>query len=166
MPVSTMAERGPIGSGAARAVALGGGGEWFIAWMLGYANGLLGAGVDLAKADVTIGTSAGSLVGAAIKGGRLIAETMHAQGFNVTPAPGKDQQQLSLLLSSETLNRDKPRVTSCPDFPRSCFADSSKYRRCPDRQGGVSRTRSSRRWSSAPRRTWSPSVAPCREAPR
>ena len=56
MPVATMAEQGPIGSGAARAVALGGGGEWFIAWMLGYADGLLQSGVDLAQADVTIGT--------------------------------------------------------------------------------------------------------------
>ena len=86
MPVATMAEQGPIGSGAARAVALGGGGEWFIAWMLGYANGLLQSGVDLAQADVTIGTSAGSLVGAAIKGGRLTEFTAALQQLGSDPA--------------------------------------------------------------------------------
>lgn len=86
MPVATMAEQGPIGSGAARAVALGGGGEWFIAWMLGYADGLLQSGVDLAQADVTIGTSAGSLVGAAIKGGRLTEFTAALQQLGSDPA--------------------------------------------------------------------------------
>ena len=86
MPVATMAEQGPIGSGAARAVALGGGGEWFIAWMLGYADGLLQSGVDLAQADVTIGTSAGSLVGAASKGGRLTEFTAALQQLGSDPA--------------------------------------------------------------------------------
>ena len=86
MPVATMAEQGPIGSGAARAVALGGGGEWFIAWMLGYADGLLQSGVDLAQADVTIGTSAGSLVGAAMKGGRLTEFTAALQQLGSDPA--------------------------------------------------------------------------------
>lgn len=86
MPVATMAEHGPIGAGASRAVALGGGGEWFIAWMLGYAEGLLQSGVDLAKADVTIGTSAGSLVGAAIKGGRLAEFTGALRQLGADPA--------------------------------------------------------------------------------
>ncbi len=86
MPVTTMAERGPIGEGAARAVALGGGGEWFVAWMVGYANGLLRAGVDLAQADVSIGTSAGSIVGAALKSGRLANLTEALQRLGSDPA--------------------------------------------------------------------------------
>ena len=95
MPVSTMAEQGPVGSGAARGVALGGGGEWFIAWMLGYANGLLEAGVDLAKAEVTIGTSAGSLVGAAIKGGRLKEFTAALQQLGNDPALANKELNIS-----------------------------------------------------------------------
>lgn len=95
MPVPTMAEQGPIGSGAARAVALGGGGEWFIAWMLGYVTGLLESGVDLAKADVTIGTSAGSLVGAAIKGGRLAQFTDALQQLGDDPALANKELNIS-----------------------------------------------------------------------
>ena len=95
MPVATMSEQGPIGSGAARAVALGGGGEWFIAWMLGYANGLLQSGVDLAKADVTIGTSAGSLVGAAIKGGRLAQFTDALRQLGADPAMANKELNIS-----------------------------------------------------------------------
>jgi NTE family protein len=95
MPVSTMAEQGPVGSGAARGVALGGGGEWFIAWMLGYANGLLDAGVDLTKADVTIGTSAGALVGAAIKGGRLKEFTDALQQLGNDPSSANKELNIS-----------------------------------------------------------------------
>lgn len=95
MPVSTMAEQGPIGAGASRAVALGGGGEWFVAWMVGYANGLLQAGVDLAKADVSIGTSAGSMVGAAIKGGRLAELTETLQQLGSNPAAANKELNIS-----------------------------------------------------------------------
>lgn len=95
MPVLTMAEQGPIGAGAARAVALGGGGEWFVAWMVGYANGLLEAGVDLANADVTIGTSAGSMVGAAIKGGRLAQLTAALQQLGANPAMANKELNIS-----------------------------------------------------------------------
>ncbi len=105
MPVSTMAERGPIGSGAARAVALGGGGEWFIAWMLGYANGLLEAGVDLAKADVTVGTSAGSMVGAAIKGGRLAEFTDTLRQLGADPAMANEELNISTGAPSQARAR-------------------------------------------------------------
>jgi NTE family protein len=105
MPVSTMAEQGPVGSGAARGVALGGGGEWFIAWMLGYANGLLDAGVDLTKADVTIGTSAGSLVGAAIKGGRLKEFTDALQQLGNDPSLAKKELNISAGAPSQARAR-------------------------------------------------------------
>ena len=105
MPVSTMAEQGPVGSGAARGVALGGGGEWFIAWMLGYANGLLDAGVDLTKADVTIGTSAGSLVGAAIKGGRLKEFTDALQQLGNDPSLANKELNISAGAPSQARAR-------------------------------------------------------------
>lgn len=69
--VRTKAEIGPLGAGASRAIAFGGGGEWFVAWMLGYALGMRDAGVNLGLADVTIGTSAGSVVGTAVKSEHL-----------------------------------------------------------------------------------------------
>ena len=46
-----------------RALVLGGGGVTGIAWETGLIAGLAGLGIDLAAADVIIGTSAGSVVG-------------------------------------------------------------------------------------------------------
>lgn len=52
-----------------RALVLGGGGVAGIAWELGILMGLYDAGVDVRGADVIIGTSAGSVVGAQITSG-------------------------------------------------------------------------------------------------
>ena len=49
-----------------RALVLGGGGITGIAWEIGVVAGLVEAGVDLRAADLFIGTSAGSVVGALI----------------------------------------------------------------------------------------------------
>lgn len=103
MTVRTQAETGPLGTGARRAVAFGGGGEWFVAWMLGYAQGLTSAGVDLATADVTIGTSAGSMVGAAIMGGRLdeLTQTFTELGDD----PAKANALLHITLGAPSQER-------------------------------------------------------------
>jgi NTE family protein len=53
-----------------RAVVLGGGGITGIAWETGLIAGLAGLGIDLAAADVVIGTSAGSMVGAGVACGQ------------------------------------------------------------------------------------------------
>ena len=49
-----------------RALVLGGGGITGIAWEIGVLAGLAGAGVDLTGADLVVGTSAGSVVGAQV----------------------------------------------------------------------------------------------------
>jgi NTE family protein len=54
---------------AGRALVLGGGGVTGVAWEIGMLAGLAEAGVDLTDADVVIGTSAGSVVGALVAGG-------------------------------------------------------------------------------------------------
>jgi NTE family protein len=51
------------------ALVLGGGGITGIAWEIGVLAGLADAGVDLTGADLVVGTSAGSVVGAQITGG-------------------------------------------------------------------------------------------------
>jgi NTE family protein len=60
-----------LGEGKDRALVLGGGGEYFIAWLLGFARGLHASGVSYDLADVIIGTSAGAMVGSAVAAGRL-----------------------------------------------------------------------------------------------
>jgi NTE family protein len=52
-----------------RALVLGGGGVTGIAWEIGLLAGLAEGGVDLTSADLVIGTSAGSVVGAQILSG-------------------------------------------------------------------------------------------------
>jgi NTE family protein len=105
MSIPTMKENGPVGHGASRAIAFGGGGEWFIAWMLGYANGLLEEGVDLSKADVTIGTSAGAMVGAAIKAGRLAEFTQALQQLGANPDMANKELNISLGADSQVRAR-------------------------------------------------------------
>jgi NTE family protein len=51
------------------ALVLGGGGMTGIAWEIGVLSGLAEAGVDLTDADLVVGTSAGSVVGAQLRSG-------------------------------------------------------------------------------------------------
>jgi len=62
-----------------RALVLGGGGPVGIAWEAGLAAGLKEGGVDIARADFILGTSAGSFVGAVLAGGREPAALAQAQ---------------------------------------------------------------------------------------
>jgi NTE family protein len=61
----------PQGIGKERGLVLGGGGAYLASWMVGYFTALKSKGVDVAQADIAVGTSAGSVVGAALMGGRL-----------------------------------------------------------------------------------------------
>ncbi len=60
------------------ALVLGGGGITGIAWEIGVLAGLAEAGVDLSTADLVVGTSAGSVVGAQVAGGAEL-EAMFAR---------------------------------------------------------------------------------------
>lgn len=62
-----------------RALVLGGGGLSGIAWEVGMLAGLADAGIDLVAADVVIGTSAGSVVGAQLTNGVPLASMYEAQ---------------------------------------------------------------------------------------
>src|SRR5437879_2861420 len=61
-----------------RALVLGGGGPVGVGWESGLAAGLAEAGVVLGAADLVVGTSAGSIVGAGLALGLELAETVSA----------------------------------------------------------------------------------------
>jgi NTE family protein len=61
------------------ALVLGGGGITGIAWELGILKGLADAGVDLSGADLVVGTSAGSVVGAQITTGQSLDDLYATQ---------------------------------------------------------------------------------------
>ena len=61
-----------------KALVLGGGGTTGIAWEMGILLGLLDGGLDLSDAELVVGTSAGSVVGAQITSG-VSLETLYAR---------------------------------------------------------------------------------------
>jgi NTE family protein len=90
------------------ALVLGGGGVTGIAWELGMLKGLADAGVDLTDADLVVGTSAGSVVGAQLTSGRTLDDLYAAQ-----LAPPRDE--IGARISRATLMRMLPPVA----FPGS-----------------------------------------------
>ncbi len=59
-----------------RTLVLGGGGAVGVGWQTGLIVGLRAGGVDLAKAEAIVGTSAGALVGALLASGRDVTEAL------------------------------------------------------------------------------------------
>ncbi len=89
-----------------RALVLGGGGPVGIAWESGLVSGLAQAGVDLGRADFTMGTSAGSFVGARLALGadaKTLAEPILAEAAaparDARPAGGGAPPDLSKLMT-------------------------------------------------------------------
>ena len=62
---------GGYGEGLDRGVSLGGGGLFFVAWQAAYLHTLASHGIRFEAADRLVGTSAGSVVAAAVAGGKL-----------------------------------------------------------------------------------------------
>ena len=77
----------PTSPSSTRGLVLGGGGITGIAWMTGLATGLLEHGVDLTTADLVVGTSAGSVVGAQLRSGTPLAELQAVQVAEPRPEP-------------------------------------------------------------------------------
>lgn len=85
-----------------RALVLGGGGVTGIAWETGLLHGLAEAGVDVTSgdlaADLVVGTSAGSVVGAQVRSGTPLADLFAAQTTPPrTDAPTSSISPLVLL---------------------------------------------------------------------
>jgi NTE family protein len=73
---------------ASRALVLGGGGVTGVAWEIGVLAGLAARGVQLSEADLLVGTSAGSVVGALLAWGGDPAQLYEEQ---LTPVAGAGQ---------------------------------------------------------------------------
>jgi NTE family protein len=86
MPGQQLDASRPAADSAKRALVLAGGGAAGNAWQLGLVAGLAEAGVDVTKADLIIGTSAGSTVAAQITGGTPAAE-LYAAILHEVPRP-------------------------------------------------------------------------------
>jgi NTE family protein len=100
-----------------KALVLSGGGSVGIAWEIGVAAGLARRGVDLRAADMIVGTSAGSAVGAQLALGRdldQLAGRYHNAGRRATEstagsgAPGQQQMAKLLELVAATMTGEGP----------------------------------------------------------
>jgi NTE family protein len=111
VPLPVPADRS-LGKGMDRALALGGGGEYFAAWMLGFAHGLRAQGVPYEVPDVIVGTSAGSVVGSTIAGGHLERLTREFDFFGdfprilaaLVPTPKPNPGQMRAVDICRTVN--------------------------------------------------------------
>ncbi len=105
----------PIGRGKERALVLGGGGEWFVAWQLAYFTTLAEGGVDFSIADAVVGTSAGSALGTLLTSGRM------AQGVNIFKWFAENPEYMSQLVvvntgaASQTRARELQSATKSHD---------------------------------------------------
>jgi NTE family protein len=125
VPLPVPADRS-LGRGKDRAMALGGGGEYFAAWMLGFAHGLHAEGVPYEMPDVIVGTSAGSVVGSTIAGGHLERLTREFDFFGdfprilaalvptPKPNPGQCARSTSAEPSATAASRPSNRSAAAP----------------------------------------------------
>lgn len=79
-----------------RALVLGGGGLTGVAWETGVLAGLAERGVDLTNADLVVGTSAGSVVGAQLTSGVSLADLYAVQ---LTAPDGEIADRMGLALT-------------------------------------------------------------------
>lgn len=82
------------------ALVLGGGGLAGIAWEVGVLLGLQDAGVDVTGADVVVGTSAGSVVGALVALGSDLGQVFESQTSDAPTAERSVDVDLEQLMAS------------------------------------------------------------------
>jgi len=80
---------------ARRGLVLGGGGITGIAWEIGVVAGLVEAGIDVPAADLVVGTSAGSVVGAELLSGVPIERVYEGQ---LADATGEKADRIGLTV--------------------------------------------------------------------
>jgi NTE family protein len=72
VPLADKPTPSPLAAGLDRALVLGGGGTYYLAWYCGFFHGLFEAGIDApALADMIVGTSAGSYAGSSLASGHF-----------------------------------------------------------------------------------------------
>jgi NTE family protein len=72
-PIPTQPTVSDLAKGFDRTLALGGGGEYYVAWYCGFFHGLYDHGLDMAALpEMVVGTSAGSYIGSSVMSGHFL----------------------------------------------------------------------------------------------
>jgi NTE family protein len=99
-----------------RALVLSGGGPVGRAWMAGLVAGLIDEGVDLGRAEIIVGTSAGAIVGAQLALGMdvaaLVADSNRQSDPNIysSAAAGLDDLLVEFAAAARAANPDRARA--------------------------------------------------------
>jgi len=100
------------------ALVLGGGGVGGIAWMTGLMAGLADAGHDVTDADLVVGTSAGSTVGAQLRSG-LSLDELYARQVDPQLQANEIMAEIDLESFTQTLGAVLQNATGVPDLRRA-----------------------------------------------
>ena len=101
-----------------RALVLGGGGSTGNAWLIGVVAGLADAGVDVATADLTVGTSAGATAAAQLAGAtpaELYAAVVAGAPPRRAPAPGRDDRRERTRQAADQMARTAALIAASRD---------------------------------------------------
>ena len=101
-----------------RALVLGGGGSTGNAWLIGVIAGLFDGGLDVTRADLTIGTSAGATTAAQIAGAtprELLAATLAAASQQRTGPVGPNRGRAPIRPVADHLERTSGIIAAAED---------------------------------------------------
>jgi len=85
-PIPTEPTVSDLAKGLDRTLALGGGGEYYVAWYCGFFHGLYDHGLDMAAfPEMVVGTSAGSYMGSSLTSGHFLRLRMQFDFFGHFP---------------------------------------------------------------------------------
>ncbi|MCS4276080.1 NTE family protein [Mycetocola sp. BIGb0189] len=124
-----------------RALVLGGGGSTGNAWLIGVIAGLASTGLDVASANLTIGTSAGATAAAQLTGdspAALFEAALAAPPMRPSPGSGTSQSDASRTANSQS--HDSHPVTSQPDASRPVASQSHGSRPVTSHLEALTRT--------------------------
>jgi NTE family protein len=114
------AATGPVRAAGERALVLGGGGAAGNAWLIGVIAGLFDAGLDVTKADLIIGTSAGSTAAAQITSAsptQLLSGILSAAPQQRTGPAGSDGGRVPLGPVADHMRRTSEIIAVAEDAP-------------------------------------------------
>jgi NTE family protein len=108
------------------ALVLGGGGVTGIAWETGMLRGLVEAGVDLTRAELVIGTSAGSVVGTVVATDQDIA-AFHRRLLEPYDPKLEPRLELDLVKFASLFTADGPPQLPAGEIPQSLRARIGQF---------------------------------------
>jgi NTE family protein len=130
-----------VRAASARALVLGGGGSAGNAWLIGVIGGLFAAGLDVTKADLIIGTSAGSTAAAQVTGAtptQLLADILSAAPRQRVGRAGSDVGRTAIGPVADHMRRTSEIIAAAEnpaDMRRRLGAAALELDAASDRSG-------------------------------